>query len=185
MYVYVSLYTYTSLQTLIPKLSKLYSSYLIVLCYIINRTDISDIFLYCIWCVLSSFNKRIWLWLWLDGSWCKNVAEKFNLTDRQTDGIAMPIAERSYVIRYVKLLAMHGRRNRGSRVSGCSPNFWGAGAVLPRNLHFYVNLSFVVFRLFNHTSHCCTLCSRKHVTTFLMISWSKTVRLENFWHTYY
>jgi len=26
----------------------------------------------------------------------------------------------------------HGRRNRGSRVSGCSPNFWGAGAVLPR-----------------------------------------------------
>ena len=60
MYVYVSLYTYTSLQTLIPKLSKLYSSYPIVLCYIINRTDISDIFPYCIWCVLSSFNKRIW-----------------------------------------------------------------------------------------------------------------------------
>ena len=48
MYVYVSLYTYTSLQTLIPKLPKLYPSYLIVLCYIINRTDISDIFLYCI-----------------------------------------------------------------------------------------------------------------------------------------
>jgi len=48
MYVYVSLYTYTSLQTLIPKLSKLYSSYFIVLCYISNRTDISDIFVYCI-----------------------------------------------------------------------------------------------------------------------------------------
>ena len=24
------------------------------------------------------------------------------------------------------------RRNRGSRVSGCSPNFWGGGAVLPQ-----------------------------------------------------
>ena len=32
----------------------------------------------------------------------------------------------------IKLFADHGRRNRGSRVSGCSPNFWGAGAVLPR-----------------------------------------------------
>ena len=118
----------------------------------------------------SEYFCAVFLTTELDGSWCKNVAEKFNLTNRQTDGIAMPIAERSYVIRYVKLLAMHGRRNRGSRVSGCFPNFWGAGAVLPRNLHFYVNLSFVVFRLFNHTSHCCTLCSRKHVTTFLMIS---------------
>jgi len=26
---------------------------------------------------------------------------------------------------------------------------------------------------------------KKHVTTFLMISWSRTVRLQNFWHTYY
>jgi len=33
--------------SVIFKLSS-YSSYLIVLCYIINRTDISDIFLYCI-----------------------------------------------------------------------------------------------------------------------------------------
>jgi len=28
--------------------------------------------------------------------------------------------------------ANQGSRNRGSRVSGCSPNFWGGGAVLPR-----------------------------------------------------
>ena len=58
-----------STRTLIPKLSKLYSSYLIVLCYIINRTDIS-IFFYIVfdafchhsineygmvwWCVVTS-----------------------------------------------------------------------------------------------------------------------------------
>jgi len=28
--------------------------------------------------------------------------------------------------------SLHGRRNRGRRVSGCSPKFWGGVAVLPR-----------------------------------------------------
>jgi len=31
-----------------------------------------------------------------------------------------------------------GRRDRGSRVSGCSPNFWGRGAVLPQK---FVNVT--------------------------------------------
>ena len=48
--------------------------------------------------------------------------EKFTLDGRKLHTLTILCAK--YLV--------HGHRNRGSRVSGCSPNFWGAGAVLPR-----------------------------------------------------
>jgi len=47
----------------------------------------------------------------------------------------------------ITLLIVHWRRNRGSRVSGCSPNFWGAGAVLPRKLGDVTELTVMIIYL--------------------------------------